>query len=162
MEQVCARMRERADRIEQLKGRMLGLEARGRDFRSTIGYALDALASELSTRARERDAIAAEREGLERQREEVLARVAQGDASAGAEADAVLWRLAAAEELLRVAVAEGEDLEFQRAELGRQLERLSEALEADQSELARDIDATLQQIAHDDREMRALAASLPA
>jgi chromosome segregation ATPase len=153
-------MSDRAERIEQLKGRLLGLEVRGRDFRSTIGRAMDELAADLSAKARERDELAAERERLEREREALAERARKGDAAAVAEADAALWRLAASEEVLRDAVVACEDIEYQLAELGRQLERLSEALEADQSELIADIDATLQQIARDDDEMRALEAAV--
>jgi serine/threonine-protein kinase len=152
MERVVDAMKDRSDRIEQLKKRMLGLEARGRDFRTTIGRAVDALAGDLSVKSRERDSVASERERLERERERVAA-------SAG-EADALLWQIAASEEVLREAVAAVEDVEYQLRELSGQLDRLSGALEADQNELVTDLDQTLRQLADDDAELRGIARNL--
>jgi hypothetical protein len=161
MEAICAAMRERSDRVGQLKRRTLELEARGRDFRATIGRAMDALGSELSTKARERDAVAAEREQLEQRRDALLSRGPGGGPAAVGEADAVLWQIAATDEVLRAAIAACEDLEYQLRELSNQLTRLSDALESDQSGLSSSIDEALRHLARDDGELRALAASLP-
>jgi serine/threonine-protein kinase len=161
MDLVCDRMAERAERIEHLKNRMLALEARGRDFRSTIGRAVDALAGELSQAARERDEISRERDELERAREQHAARARGGSRKAQGEADALLWQIAASDEVLRAAVANCEDIEYQLQELSNQLQRLSESLEIDQNDLVREITEALASMARDDSEMRALALSVP-
>jgi serine/threonine-protein kinase len=155
MESVLEPMRERTDRIEQLRTRMLALEAKGRDFRTTIGRAIDTLAGDLSVKARERDSIASEHAELERRRD---ASLAKGDAG---QADALLWEIAAAGEVLREAVSATEDLEFQLNELNAQLERLSEALEVDQNGLLTDLDDALRQIAAHDETLRSLLRSMP-
>jgi serine/threonine-protein kinase len=155
MEAVLEPMRERTDRIEQLRTRMLALEAKGRDFRTTIGRAIDTLAGDLSVKARERDSIAGELAELERRRD---AAIAEGDAGL---ADATLWEIAAAGEVLREAVTATEDLEFQLNELNAQLERLSEALEVDQNGLMAELDEALRQIASHDETLRSLLRSMP-
>jgi serine/threonine-protein kinase len=161
MDAVCGLMQDRSDRVQQLRTRMIALEARGREFRTTIGRAIDSLAGELSVKARERDAISGERETLERSRDELMKRGHDGDRDAAGQADAVLWEIGAVDEALRIAVTACEDVEYQLQELGTQLERLSEALEADQNELVTDLDTTLRRLALDDQELRTLATTLP-
>jgi serine/threonine-protein kinase len=155
MEAVLEPMRERTARIEQLRARMLALESKGRDFRTTIGRAIDTLAGDLSVKARERDSIANEHAELEKAREAALAR---GDAG---QADALLWEIAAAGEVLREAVSGTDDIEFQLNELNAQLERLSEALEVDQNGLMAELDEALRQLAVHDETLRSLLRSMP-
>jgi len=160
MDRVADSMRERCDHVEQLKTRLLALEAKGRDFRTTIGRAIDAIAEDLSVKAQERDAIASERDVVESERER-LASLARGGARAAAgEADGLLWQIAASEELLRATVTQCEDLEYQLRELGRQLERLSESLEADQNAIVTQLRAALDDIARQDEDLRAVATSM--
>ena len=155
MEGVLASMRDRSERIEQLRTRMLALEARGRDFRSTIGRAIDTLAGDLSVKARERDGIANDHGAIEKQRDEAVAAKQTG------RADALLWEIAAAGEVLRESVQGTDDLEFQLRELNAQLERLSEALELDHNSLMAELDEALRDIAAHDETLRSMLRSMP-
>jgi len=130
LESSVAIMEAAGDRVTRCRERLLGLEARGRDFRLSIGRALDGIAADLSLRARERDTAATRCTSLEAHRDAL-----RGNPGSAAEADAVLWEMAACEEVLREAVHVCEDLEYQHAELGRQLDRLNETLEDDQRPL---------------------------
>ncbi len=123
-------MESARDLVTRCRERLLALEARGRDFRLSIGRALDAIAADLSLRARERDAAAARCQALEAHRAAL-----RGSRPSAPQADALLWEMAACEEVLRETVAVCEDLEFQHAELSRQIDRLNETLEADQRPL---------------------------
>jgi serine/threonine-protein kinase len=153
-------MRERLESVEVLKRNLLALEARGRDFRRTIGHALDQLAHDGSARRRERDSIAAEREAIAEERTAIDKRIAAGDRHAVGEADALLWRMAACDELLRTAVGQCEDIEYQISELEAQLTRLNEALEQEQDVLVTEMKTTLGDVASDDAALRAQVQSL--
>ena len=114
--------------------------------------------SATSAKARARDEIAAERERIEQAREALNARARAGDRRAAGESDAMLWQLAACDEVLREAVNACEDIEFQLRELGRQLERMSESLESDQTALVTDVNATLAGLVEADAALRRLAS----
>jgi serine/threonine-protein kinase len=154
METILARMRDRIEPVEGFKHEILALEARGRDFRRTIGRAVDTLSRDLSSKARERDDIAAERESIGRERSAMLDRAASGDRQAAGEAVALLWRIAACEDLLRDAVGQCEDIEFQLSELESQLSRLNEGLEHEQDALLTAMSVTLGEVERDDGALR--------
>lgn len=153
-------MRERLAQVEVFKRDLLALEARGRDFRRTIGHALDQLARDRSIRARERDSIAEERESITAERTTIEQRIASGDRHAVGEADALLWRQAACDELLRGAVSQCEDIEYQISELEGQLGRLNEGLEQEQDVLVTAMKTTLAEVANDDNALRAQVQSI--
>jgi predicted nucleic acid-binding Zn-ribbon protein len=150
-------MRDRIEQIEQYKDRMLQLEARGRDFRANIGRAVDDLGGDLSGKARERDLVAAERDKLEQERDDLSARKKAGDHKVAGRLDAVAWEIAACDEVLRKAVAECEDLEFQLLTLEKRLDRLNEELESDQVKLVAEINAGFAALAEHDRTLRKAA-----
>jgi serine/threonine-protein kinase len=160
MESQLATMRERLEHIEQCKRDLLSLEARGREFRRTMGRAIDTLSRDRSSKERERDQIAEEREQIARARGEAVDRVEAGDPSASGEADALLWRLAACDELLRDAVMQVEDIEFQLREIEAQLERLNEGLEQEQDALVAAMQSAMNDVAKDDAVLRSHAQAL--
>ncbi len=154
MEALVAELAERAVGADITSARILGLEVRGREFRSTIGQAMDALAADLSLRQRRRDEASARRDELGRRREEALAGVLHGDPDAQGEADARLWELAACEELLRDEVRACEDVEYQLGHLGQQLEEMNVALESEQLGLQREVEAGVGAILEVDASLR--------
>jgi serine/threonine-protein kinase len=160
MEAQVRTMRERLEHIEQCKRELLSLEARGREFRRTMGRAIDTLSRDRSSKERERDQIAEEREQIARARGEAVDRVEAGDAAARGEADALLWRLAACDELLRDAVMQVEDIEFQLREIEAQLERLNEGLEHEQDVLIAAMQSAMTDVAKDDAVLRSHAQAL--
>lgn len=141
MEQRCRAMEDLVAGIGQQRARTLALELRGRTFRTAIGVAMDTLASDLSARGRERDALLASREALG---------AGRAEARDEGRRDQLLWEQAASEELLRALARECEDLEYQRGALEAQLHRMSEALEADLGALQAESARALQALeAHD-------------
>jgi serine/threonine-protein kinase len=141
MAQRCRAMGELAEHIGRQRARTLALETKGRTFRAALGVAMDALASELSSRCRERDALQATWDALGQSRAE-----AQDEHHR----DQLLWEQAASEELLRALARECEDLEYQRGALEAQMIRMSEALEADQGALQTETSRALLELeAHD-------------
>src|SRR5690606_37904182 len=72
------------------------LSERARDFRATLGKAVDAVASKLSQHRGELEELVKRRDDLRARREAARKKVKQGEAREG-EADALLWELAAVE-----------------------------------------------------------------
>lgn len=162
MEVQVTTMRERLEHIEACKRELLSLEARGREFRRTMGRAIDTLSRDKSSKERERDQIAADREQIARDRQAVLDRIHEGERDLAGEADALLWRLAACDELLRDAVMQVEDIEFQSRELEAQLDRLNEGLEHEQDVLLGAMQTTMAEVAKDDASLRGQVQALQA
>jgi hypothetical protein len=160
METCLAAMRERLEHIEQCKRELLSLESRGHEIRRTMGRAIDTLSQDRSSKERERDRIATEREQIVRARAEALDRANAGDAAASGEADALLWRLAACDELLRDAVLQVEDIEFQLHAIEAQLERLNEGIEHEQDALVAAIQSAMKDVAELDAVLRSHAQAL--
>ncbi len=160
MEARVTAMRERLEHIEQCKRELLSLEARGRDFRRTMGRAIDTLSRDKSSKERERDQIARDREQISRNRQALVDRVEAGESALVGEADALLWRLAACDELLRDAVMQVEDIEFQSREIEAQLDRLNEGLEQEQDALLAAMQAALAEVGGDDAALRAHVQAL--
>ncbi len=157
LDAIVRRMELAHGAVTRCRERLLALEARGRDFRQSIGRALDVLAADLSHRARERDAAAARCAAFEARRESV-----RGHRETNALADTLLWEMAACEEVLRESVALCEDLEFQHAELGRQIDRLNETLDADQRPLLDELTQHIADIVAASREALASVEELDA
>jgi len=147
---VVEAIRQESERAELAGVRMLGLESRGRDFRLTIGHAMDTLAADLSARTRERDAIAAARDASAARR------------AAAPRDETLLWEFAAAEQLLAEVVRSCEDVEFQRATLRAQIDHLNEALEREQAEILADLTRALDAVRAGDASLRALVDDLDA
>lgn len=115
------------------------LHERARDFRSTVGRALDQVAGALSEERGLFEGLAARRNALRAQREAAEVKVRRGGATEG-EADALLWELAAVEEDLRVVGHRCDELEARRAELTSELELHNPCFENERARLVLELD----------------------
>ena len=118
------------------------LHERARDFRSTLGRALDQVASRLSEERGELEALAARRNSLRTQREAARIKLRRGVGTEG-ESDALLWELAAVEQELRTAGQKCDELEGRLADLTSEVERHSEQFELERVRLVRVLDAQM-------------------
>ncbi|HEY8430042.1 MAG TPA: protein kinase [Sandaracinaceae bacterium] len=118
------------------------LHERARDFRSTLGRALDQVAGRLSEERGVFETLAARRNTLRAQREAARIKLRRGVGTEG-EADALLWELAAVEEELRRAGQKCDELEAQLAELTAELEQHNERFEIERARLVRVLDAQM-------------------
>ncbi len=118
------------------------LHDRARDFRATLGRAIDEVAGELSEERGTFDALVTRRNSLRTQREAARVKLRRGASSEG-EADALLWELAAVEEELRLVGQKCDELEARVAELTGELERHNEHFELERSRLVRVLDAQM-------------------
>jgi serine/threonine-protein kinase len=118
------------------------LHERARDFRSTLGRAIDQVAGRLSAERGVFEAMVTRRNSLRAQRESARVRMRRDAASEG-EADALLWELAAIEEELDRAGQKFDELESQLSELTSELERQNEQLENERVQLVRVLDAQM-------------------
>jgi serine/threonine-protein kinase len=104
------------------------LDEQARDFKSTLGRAIDQLAVKLSKARGVLEELARRRDELRASRESENARVRDGVGDEG-RADALLWELATVEEALRGHAQETDELEAQLSELRAQLEAHNEDVE---------------------------------
>jgi tRNA A-37 threonylcarbamoyl transferase component Bud32 len=118
------------------------LHERARDFRSTLGRALDEIAAKLSEERGVFDALAARRNALRADREAARIKLRRGAGNEG-QADALLWELAAVEEELRACGQTCDDLEAHSGELTRELEARNEQFELERGRLVRVLDAQM-------------------
>ena len=118
------------------------LNDRARDFRSTLGRAIDQVAGRLSAERGVFEAMVTRRNSLRAQRESARVRLKRDAASEG-EADALLWELAAIEEELDRAGQKCDELESQLSELTSELDRQNEQLEKEHAQLVRVLDAQM-------------------
>ncbi len=118
------------------------LHERARDFKATLGRAIDDVAGRLSAERGVFEALAARRNTLRSQREAARVRLRRGAGSEG-EADALLWELAAVEEELRGVGQACDALEARLAELTSELTSNGEGLEKERSQLVRVLDAQM-------------------
>jgi chromosome segregation ATPase len=118
------------------------LHERARDFRATLGRALDQVAAHLSEERGSFEQLVLRRNTLRTQREATRVRMKRGAASEG-EADALLWELAAVEEELRSKGSRCDELETRTAELTAELESHNEQFETERARLVRVLDAQM-------------------
>ncbi|MDH5493602.1 MAG: hypothetical protein OEY14_16735, partial [Myxococcales bacterium] len=134
--------------MEPRQARIEELQERARDFRSTLGRAVDELGRKLSSARGEFESAVGKRNELRAQREatrmlhrqkgqagEGLETQGPGrpetDRDAMGEADARLWELAAVEAELRTRAVRCDEIEAQLADLRTQLDRENEAIEGE-------------------------------
>ncbi len=118
------------------------LHDRARDFRSTLGRAMDQVAARLSAERGVFDGFVARRNSLRAEREVARVKVKRGVGSEG-EADALLWELAAVEQQLRSVGMKCDKLEAQIAELATELDEHNETFETDRARLVQVLDAQM-------------------
>jgi serine/threonine-protein kinase len=126
--------------VRQARLEELGEQAR--DFRSTLGKAIDNLAGKLSQRRGELEELASRRDELRDRREAARQRVRTGDAAEG-EADALLWELAAIEQEVRAAGTRCDDLEVQVTDLQSQLDGKNEEMESERARAVQELDGEM-------------------
>lgn len=110
------------------------LSDEARDFRATLGRAIDQVAQRLSKKRRDFEELAAHRRKLREKRDALMSKVRRGQESEGS-ADAVLWELAKVDEEFRRKTAECDETEEQLERLRRELERRNETIEGLLAEL---------------------------
>lgn len=137
---------ERAiDETEEHQRAIEDINARARDFRSTLGRAIDQLGQKHSHARGALEELAQRRSRLRTKREGLLRKIRGGEGGATAEgaADALLWELASVEQALRHQAAECDGIEAQLGELRLQLERRNEEVEARLAQLVQRADAEM-------------------
>jgi len=122
-------------RLAEPQRRMVELEEAARDYRSTLGRAIEDLGRRLSSVRGDFEQVVTRRDSLRAQREAAAVRVRRGAMSEG-EADALLWELATVDAELAGRARRCDAIEAQLAELKGQLERESASLEHELSALA--------------------------
>ena len=118
------------------------LHDRARDFRSTLGRAMDQVAGRLSAERGIFDGLVTQRNSLRARREVARVKLKRGVGTEG-EADALLWELAAVEEELRSAGIKCDELEAQLGELTTELDDHNEEFETERARLVRVLDAQM-------------------
>lgn len=121
------------------------LHERARDFRATIGRALDQVASRLSEQRGDFEALAARRTSLRAARESARLKMRRGVGSEG-EADVLLWEQAAVEEELRTTGQRCDELEARLADLTAELDQGCEHLERERVQLVRVLGAQMRTV----------------
>jgi serine/threonine-protein kinase len=119
--------------VEVKQRRLEELDETARDFRSTLGKAIDTLAGRLSNARGEFEELVNRRNRLRTRREAMRQKVRTGEAKEGP-ADAVLWELAAVEEKVQAKAAVCDELEVHVSELRSQLEAKNEEVEGEIAE----------------------------
>ncbi|MFW5920773.1 MAG: protein kinase domain-containing protein [Polyangiales bacterium] len=152
LEQGVAECEGKQERIEELVDG-------ARDFKATLGRAIDDLGRKLSQARGDFERVVSRRNELRSDREAALARVRAAEGAADEQdqgrADALLWELAALEEQLAREAQRCDALEAQLAELRTELEQENERVERQQSGLVSEVDremARLEALAHALRE----------
>ncbi|MBJ73624.1 MAG: hypothetical protein CMN31_20260 [Sandaracinus sp.] len=130
------------DETERHQAEIEELNAEARDFRATLGRAIDQLGQKLSKARGSLEELAKRRNELRARREAQLSQLRRGGGDEG-EADAVLWELATVEQALREQGAECDAVEAQLGELRAQLEGRNEAVEARLAALVAQTDAEM-------------------
>ncbi|NOY91037.1 MAG: protein kinase [Deltaproteobacteria bacterium] len=121
--------------LETPQRRMAELEEAARDYRATLGRAIEDLGRRLSLVRGDFEQVVARRDSLRAQREAAALKVRRGDMTEG-KADALLWELATVDAELAGRARRCDAIEVQLAELKDQLERESANLERELSDLA--------------------------
>jgi serine/threonine-protein kinase len=131
-----------AERTRKRQAALEDLSEQARDFRATLGKAIDALAGKLSQRRGELETLAVRRDELRDRRDATRQKVRTGDAAEG-DADALLWELAAVEQEVRSAGTRCDDLEAQIADLQIQLDQKNEELESKRAREIQELDSEM-------------------
>ncbi|MGE0791004.1 MAG: protein kinase [Sandaracinaceae bacterium] len=118
------------------------LHERARDYKATLGRAIDQAAARLSAERGIFESLVTRRNNLRTRREAARIRLRRGAGSEG-EADALLWELAAVDEELRGAGLKCDELEAQLGELTRELEQNGERLIREREQLVAVLDAQM-------------------
>ncbi len=105
-----------------------GLEEEARDYRTTLGRAIDQLAQKLSKARGSLEELVRRRERLRNQNDAQRRKLKDGTGDEG-QSDAVLWELATVEETLQKQATECDGVESQLQDLRLELERRNEAME---------------------------------
>lgn len=137
---------------EEHQAQVEDLSEQARDFRATLGKAIDNLAGKLSQHRGALEELVQRRNDLRDRWEAARKKVREGEAKEG-EADALLWELAALEAEVRGAGARCDDLELQLSELSTQLDSKNEEMESEQARVKRVLDGEMVRL-------EAMAASL--
>ncbi len=121
------------------------IHVRARDFRSTLGRAIDQLGRKLSQARGSLEELAKRRGRLREKREGLLRKLRSGEGGLQDEgaADALLWELASVEQALRRQAAECDRIEGQLGELRSQLDRRNEEVESRHARLVERADAEM-------------------
>jgi len=127
---------------EQHQSAVEELSTKAREFRATLGRAIDDLGKRLSERRGELERLVVRREDLRATREVTRVKAREDDEHEG-HADAVIWELAAVDEALRVEGARCDDLEFQLSALRTELEAHNERIETDTTRLVQTLDGEM-------------------
>ena len=114
--------------IREAHGAIEGLEEEARDYRTTLGRAIDQIAQKLSKSRGAFEEMVRRREDLRAKHAAFRRKVREGTATEG-ESDAILWELATVEEALQKQAAECDAVESQLQDLRCELERRNEAME---------------------------------
>ena len=130
---------------EELQRTIEDVGARARDFRATLGRAIDKLGQNLSHARGALEELAKRRGHLRTKRDGLLRRIRTGEGAPGDEgaADALLWELATVEQALRHQAAECDGIEARLGDLRLQLERRNEEVETRLTQLVRRADAAM-------------------
>tara|TARA_B100001750_G_scaffold223161_2_gene213164 strand:- start:151 stop:1947 length:1797 start_codon:yes stop_codon:yes gene_type:complete len=104
------------------------LEEEARDYRTTLGRAIDLLAQKLSKTRGAFEEMVRARETLRTRHDAMRRKLKEGTVGEG-ESDAVLWELATVEETLQKQASECDAVESQLQDLSAELERRNEAME---------------------------------
>lgn len=122
--------------LEEPQRRMVELEEAARDYRATLGRAIEDLGRRLSVVRGDFEQVVAQRNELRAARETAAVKVRRGDMTEGA-SDALLWELATVEAEVAARARRCDAIEVQLGELRSQLERESGRLERELGDLSR-------------------------
>ncbi len=126
--QTLANLESGLEGVQEAHVAIEGLEEEARDYRTTLGRAIDQLAQKLSKTRGAFEEMIRRRETLRTKHDLFRRKVKDGTATEG-ESDAILWELATVEETLQKQAAECDAVESQLQDLRLELERRNEAME---------------------------------
>jgi serine/threonine protein kinase len=126
--QTLVNLEDGLEAIQEAHLAIEGLEAEARDYRTTLGRAIDQLAQKLSKARGSFEDLVRRRERLRNQNDAQRRKLKDGTGDEG-ESDAVLWELATVEETLQKQASECDGVESQLQDLRLELERRNEAME---------------------------------
>ena len=127
--QILANLETGLETVQAAHDAIEDLEDEARDYRTTLGRAIDQLAQKLSKARGAFEKLVRRREGLRTRNDALRRKVKDGTGSEG-EADAVLWELATVEETLGKQASECDQVESRLQELRLELEKRNESMEA--------------------------------